>query len=150
MFLPLSKRPQSQVDEQKAKDMEKKMRTASFTFEDFLDQMEQVRKMGPLNDLLKMIPGANKMKGLKDVNIDEKAMGRVEAIIKSMTTKERQTPEVINASRRRRIATGSGTSVQEVNRLLKQFEEMRKMMKQFTKMNDKQKKKGGKMKFPFM
>lgn len=148
--LTLIEKAQSEVDEAKAKEMEKKMRTASFTFEDFLDQMAQLRKMGPINDLLKMIPGANKMKGLKDVNIDEKAMGRVEAIVRSMTIKERQSPEIINANRRRRIATGSGTSVQEVNRLLKQFDEMRKMMKQFTKMNDKAKKKGGKMKFPFM
>lgn len=147
--LSLIEKAQSQVDEEKAKEMEKKMRTASFTFEDFLYQMEQVRKMGPINDLLKMLPGANKMKGLKDVNIDEKAMGRVEAIIKSMTSKERQNPEIMNANRRRRIANGSGTSVQEVNRLLKQFEEMRKMMKQFTKMNDKARKKGGKFKFPF-
>jgi signal recognition particle subunit SRP54 len=148
--LTLIEKAQSEVDEAKAKEMEKKMRTASFTFEDFLDQMAQIRKMGPINDLLKMIPGANKMKGLKDVNIDEKAMGRVEAIVRSMTIKERQNPEIINANRRRRIANGSGTTVQEVNRLLKQFDEMRKMMKQFTKMNDKNKKKGGKFKFPFM
>lgn len=147
--LTLIEKAQAEVDAEKAKEMEKKLRTASFTFEDFLEQMAQVRKMGPLNDLIKMLPGANKIKGLKDVNIDEKAMDRIEAIVRSMTIKERQNPEIINASRRRRIAAGSGTTVQEVNRLLKQFEEMRKMMKQFTKMNDKARKKGGKMKFPF-
>lgn len=147
--LTLIEKAQMDVDADKAKELERKMRNADFTFEDFLEQMAQVRKMGPLDELLNMMPGMNKMKGLKDVKIDDGAIGRVEAIIRSMTTAEKQQPEIINSSRRKRIAKGSGTTVQEVNRLIKQFDDMRKMMKQFTKMTDKAKKKGG-FKFPFM
>ncbi len=145
--LTLIEKAQSNVDEAKAKELEHKMRTQSFTFDDFLEQLGQVRNMGPLDDLLKMLPGANKLKGLDNISIEEKQIGHVEAIIKSMTAQEKVNPEIINASRRRRIAKGSGTSIQEVNRLLKQFDEMKKMMKQMTNMQ-KGKKKG--FKLPFM
>lgn len=148
--LTLIEKAQIDVDEAKAKELERKMRTAEFTFEDFLEQMAQVRKMGPLDELLNMMPGMNKVKGLKDMKVDEGALNRVEAIVRSMTTEEKLHPEVINSSRRKRIAKGSGTTVQEVNRLIKQFDDMRKMMKQFTKMTDKAKKKGGGFKFPFL
>jgi signal recognition particle subunit SRP54 len=146
--LTLIEKAQASVDEEKAKELEQKFRTMSFTFDDFLDQLAQVRSMGPLDELLGMIPGANKMKGLKNVQVDEKQISHVEAIIKSMTKKEKVQPEIINASRKKRIAKGSGTSVQEVNRLLKQFEDMKKMMKQMSSMQ-KGKKKGG-FKLPFM
>ncbi len=145
--LTLIEKAQTNVDEAKAKELEQKFRTQTFTFDDFLEQLGQVRNMGPLDDLLKMLPGANKIKGLNNISIDEKQIGHVEAIIKSMTKKEKSNPEIINASRRKRIAKGSGTSIQEVNRLLKQFDEMKKMMKQMTNMQ-KGKKKG--FKLPFM
>ncbi|PLR69724.1 MULTISPECIES: signal recognition particle protein [Bacillaceae] len=146
--LTLIEKAQANVDADKAKELEQKMRTASFTFDDFLEQLGQVRNMGPLDELLGMIPGASKMKGLKNAQVDEKQIGSVEAIIRSMTKEEKQHPEIINSGRRKRIAKGSGTTVPEVNRLLKQFEDMKKMMKQMTSMS-KGKKKGG-MKFPFM
>lgn len=145
--LTLIEKAQAAVDEEKAKELEQKMRTMSFTFDDFLEQLGQVRKMGPLDEILKMLPGANKIKGLNNIQIDEKQIAHVEAIIRSMTKEEKANPEIINASRKKRIAKGSGTSVQEVNRLLKQFEEMKKMMKMMTTMT-KGKKKG--FKFPFM
>jgi signal recognition particle subunit SRP54 len=146
--LTLIEKAQANVDEEKAKELEKKMRTASFTFDDFLEQLGQVRNMGPLDELLKMMPGANKMKGLNNLKVDEKQISHVEAIIQSMTKEEKIHPELINANRRKRIAKGSGTSVPEVNRLLKQFEDMKKMMKQMTGMQPKGKKKGG-FKLPF-
>ncbi|MGR9050180.1 signal recognition particle protein [Halobacillus litoralis] len=146
-MLTLIEKAQTQVDEKQAKELESKMRNASFTFEDFLEQMEQVKNMGPLDEILNMIPGANKMKGLQNVSFDDKQIVHVEAIIQSMTKNERQDPSVMNASRKKRIAKGSGTSVSEVNRLLKQFEEMKKMMKQ---MSNTKGKKGKGMKFPFM
>jgi signal recognition particle subunit SRP54 len=146
--LTLIEKAQASVDEEKAKELEQKMRTMSFTFDDFLDQLAQVRSMGPLDEILGMLPGAGKMKGLKNLQVDEKQISHVEAIIKSMTKKEKVQPEIINAGRKKRIAKGSGTSVQEVNRLLKQFEDMKKMMKQMTNMQ-KGKKKGG-FKLPFM
>jgi signal recognition particle subunit SRP54 len=146
--LTLIEKAQANVDEDKAKELEKKMRTASFTLDDFLDQLGQVRKMGPLDEILKMMPGANKIKGMNNLQIDEKQISHVEAIIKSMTGTEKTHPEIINANRRKRIAKGSGTSIQEVNRLLKQFEDMKKMMKQMTGMQQKGKKKGG-FKLPF-
>jgi signal recognition particle subunit SRP54 len=146
--LTLIEKAQATVDEEKAKELEKKIRTASFTLDDFLEQLGQVRKMGPLDELLKMMPGANKIKGLNNLQIDEKQISHVEAIIKSMTKEEKIHPEIINASRRKRIAKGSGTTIQEVNRLLKQFEEMKKLMKQMTGMQQKGKRKGG-FKFPF-
>ncbi|WP_417900580.1 signal recognition particle protein [Bacillus haimaensis] len=147
--LTLIEKAQSNVDEEKAKELEQKLRTMSFTFDDFLEQLGQVRSMGPLDEILGMIPGANKMKGLKNVQVDEKQIGHVEAIIQSMTKAEKENPDLINASRKKRIARGSGRPVQEVNRLLKQFEEMKKMMKQMTNMQKGKGKKGG-FKFPFM
>lgn len=147
--LTLIEKAQANVDEEKAKELEQKMRSMSFTFDDFLEQLDQVRNMGPLDELINMIPGANKMKGLQNAQVDEKQLSHVEAIIQSMTKQEKSQPEIINAGRKKRIAKGSGTSVQEVNRLLKQFEEMKKMMKQMTNMQKGKKKKGG-FKFPFM
>lgn len=146
--LTLIEKAQANVDEEKAKELEKKMRTASFTLDDFLEQLGQVRNMGPLDELLKMMPGANKIKGLDNLQVDEKQISHVEAIIQSMTKAEKEHPEIINASRRKRIAKGSGRTVPEVNRLLKQFEDMKKMMKQMTGMQQKGKKKGG-FKLPF-
>ncbi|KAB2494722.1 signal recognition particle protein [Priestia endophytica] len=145
--LTLIEKAQVSVDEDKARELEQKLRTQSFTFDDFLEQLGQVRQMGPLDEILGMLPGANKMKGLKNVQVDDKQIGHIEAIIRSMTKLEKEQPEVINASRKKRIARGSGRSVQEVNRLLKQFDEMKKMMKQMTNMS-KGKKKG--FKLPFM
>lgn len=149
--LSLIEKAQETVDEEKAKEMERQMRQGEFTFDMFLDSMQQMRKLGPFEDILGMLPGMNKLKG--NLKIDEKQIARVEAIVKSMTKAERAKPELLNASRRRRIAAGSGTTIQEVNRFIKQFEEMKKMMKQFggmaQKMQKKQKKKGG-LGLPFM
>jgi signal recognition particle subunit SRP54 len=146
--LTLIEKAQASVDEEKAKDLEQKMRTASFTLDDFLEQLGQVRKLGPLDEILKMMPGANKIKGLSNVQVDEKQIAHVEAIIQSMTKAEKIQPEIINGNRKKRIAKGSGRSVTEINRLLKQFEDMKKMMKQMTSMQQKGKKKGG-FKLPF-
>lgn len=126
--LSLIEKAQTAFDEKKAVELEKKMRTASFTLDDFLDQMQQIKKMGPLNQVLGMIPGMDN-KALKDVDLDEKQFDRVAAIVQSMTRQERNNPGILNASRRQRIAKGSGTTVTEVNRLLKQFEDMKKLMK---------------------
>jgi signal recognition particle subunit SRP54 len=144
-MMSLIEKAQSNVDEEKAKELEEKFRTQSFTFDDFVEQLNQVKKMGPLEDIIKMLPGAGKIKGLENAKVDEKQMGRVEAIIYAMTPKEKTNPEVINSSRKKRIAKGSGTTIQEVNRLLKQFEDMKKMMKQMSGMQQKGKKK---MKMP--
>jgi signal recognition particle subunit SRP54 len=146
--LTLIEKAQANVDEEKAKELEQKMRTATFTLDDFLEQLGQVRNLGPLDELLKMMPGANKIKGLNNVQIEEKQIAHVEAIIRSMTKAEKDHPEILNSNRKKRIAKGSGRSVPEVNRLLKQFEDMKKMMKQMTGMQQKGKKKGG-FKFPF-
>lgn len=158
-MLSLIEKAQSSIDADKAKEMERKMRNAEFTFEDFLEQMDQVKKLGPLDQIMDMIPGMGKMKQMQDVKVDEKQMGRVEAIVHSMTTEEKQNPDLINHSRRKRIATGSGTTLADVNRLIKQFDEMRRMMKQFSSMMGpkgkgskmmKQLGKGGKgLRFPF-
>lgn len=145
--LTLIEKAQQTVDHEKAAELERKMRKMELTLDDFLDQLDQVKNMGPLDELINMMPGANKVKGLKDLKVDDKALGKVEAIVRSMTKEEKRKPEIINASRRKRIAIGSGTSVQDVNRLLKQFEDMKKMMKQMTQMTGKKKKK---FKFPFM
>ncbi|MCG7419874.1 signal recognition particle protein [Macrococcus epidermidis] len=142
--LSLIEKAQSQVDESKAKELEQKMRTSSFTFDDFLDQLEQVKALGPLDDLLKMIPGANKMKQVNQLNMNPKQIDHIQAIIRSMTKEERENPAIINVSRKKRIAKGSGRSLSEVNKLIKQFDEMKKMMKQFSGM-----KKGKKGKNPF-
>ncbi|ECP2183584.1 signal recognition particle protein [Listeria monocytogenes] len=130
--LSLIEKAQTDVDSEKMKAMEQKMKDNSMTLDDFLEQLQQVKQMGPLDELLKMMPGANKMKGLDNMNVDDKQLGHIEAIIKSMTKNEKDNPDIINASRRKRIARGSGRPVQEINRLLKQFGEMKKMMKQMT------------------
>ena len=122
------------------------MREQTFSLEDFLDQMRQLKKMGNLDQLIGMIPGAN-AGALKNAQVDEKQMAKTEAIILSMTKQERLHPDVINGSRRRRIANGSGTSVEDVNKLLKQFDQMKKMMKQFSGMG-KRRMPGG-FKLPF-
>ncbi|WP_018922580.1 signal recognition particle protein [Salsuginibacillus kocurii] len=147
--LSLIEKAQTNVDEERAKELEKKMRSADLTFDDFLEQLQQVRNMGPLDDLLQMMPGANKMKGLKNAQVDESQLTQVEAIVRSMTKQEKDDPSVINASRRRRIAQGSGTTVKDVNRLLKQFEDMKKMMKQMSSMQKGKGKKKGKQMNPF-
>src|SRR5699024_4296386 len=146
--LTLIEKAQTQVDEKQAKELEEKMRTMSFTFDDFLEQMSQVKSMGPLDELIAMIPGANKIKGLKNAQIEERQIAQVEAIIQSMTKEERQEPSIMNSSRKKRIAKGSGTNVSQVNRLLKQFDEMKKMMKRMTNMQKGKKGKG--FKLPFM
>jgi len=129
--LSLIEKAQEAFDEKDAERLEAKIRQNSFNLDDFLAQMQQMKKMGPLSQLVKMIPGIN-TKAIDDANIDEKKLDRVEAIIKSMTMKERENPSIIDASRKRRIAKGSGNQVSDVNLLLKQFEQMQKMMKQFT------------------
>jgi signal recognition particle subunit SRP54 len=125
--LTLVERAQEAVDQNTAMEMAEKLQKEQFTLEDFLQQLEQIKKMGPLEDLLKMIPGVGKQ--LKGLTVDEGALGRIQALIQSMTPRERRTPNIINGSRRKRIARGSGTSVQDVNKLLKQFRDMQKMMK---------------------
>jgi signal recognition particle subunit SRP54 len=128
----LVEKAQEAVDFEEAKKLEKKLRKQSFTFEDFLSQLKQLKKMGPLSNLMEMIPGMGKQ--LKGVKIDDSGLARIEAIINSMTLKERRQPEIINGSRRKRIALGSGSSVQEVNQLLKQFASMQKMIKNVSRM----------------
>ncbi len=127
------------IDENEAKDQAKKMKSGKFDLEDFLKTLNQIKKLGPLENILKMLPGARKM-GLNNISVDPKDMARVEAIILSMTPKERKNPDILKATHKKRIAMGSGTSVEEVNRLIKQFEEMKKMMKQMA---------NGNMKMPF-
>ena len=127
------------IDEKEAEKAAKKMQSGKFDLEDFLNQMKQIKKLGPLENLIKLIPGASKM-GLNNINIDPKQMAHIEAIILSMTPAERRNPDIIKASRKTRIAKGCGLSVQEVNKLLTQFDQMKKMMKQFT---------NGKLKMPF-
>ncbi|MES2766488.1 MAG: signal recognition particle protein [Bacteroidota bacterium] len=128
--LTLVEKAQSEFDEKDAKKLEEKIRKNEFTLDDFLDQLRTIKKMGSMRDLLGMIPGMDKQ--LRDVQVDDKAMLKVEAMILSMTKQERTRPGIINGSRRRRVAAGSGTTVQDVNRLLKQFEDMQKMMKSMT------------------
>ena len=123
----LVERAQEQFDEEEARRLQKKIQKNKFDFDDFLKQIEQIKKMGNLKDLAAMIPGVGK--ALRDVDIDDNAFKSLEAMIHSMTPKERQNPELLNTSRRMRIAKGSGTSIQEVNRFIKQFDQMRKMMK---------------------
>ena len=131
-----------QIDEQEANDLARKMKNADLTLEDFLAQMQQIKKMGPLSGILKMLPG---MSNIGDIDIPDDAMNKPEAIIRSMTPKERRHPEILNASRRRRIAAGSGTTVQDVNQLIRQFEEAKKQMKMV--MNQSRGKRG-RMRFP--
>ncbi|MGY0756666.1 signal recognition particle protein [Staphylococcus haemolyticus] len=130
--LSLIEKAQQDVDQEKAKDLEQKMRNSTFTLDDFLEQLDQVKNLGPLDDIMKMIPGMNKMKGMDKLNMDEKQIDHIKAIIQSMTPSERENPAVLNVSRKKRIAKGSGRSLQEVNRLMKQFNDMKKMMKQFS------------------
>jgi signal recognition particle subunit SRP54 len=126
--LSFIEKAEAQVDEDSAEELERRMRKGQFTFEDFLDQLKMMRKMGPLSSLLGMIPGMGAQ--LRNVKIDDRQLDRVEAIVLSMTQEERRRPELIKGSRRARIAKGSGTSVQEVNGLVKQFGQMQKVMKQ--------------------
>lgn len=129
--LSLIEKAQVAFDEKKAMELEKKLRTQQFTLDDFLDQLQQIKKMGPMNQILGMMPGISP-NALKDIQVDEKQMVYIEAIIQSMTKQERINPAIINASRRQRIAKGSGTSIQQVNQILKQFESIKKMMKMFS------------------
>lgn len=149
-MLTLIEKAQENFDAEQMAKMQKKIRSMEFTLDDFLDQLSHVKKLGPIDQILGMIPGLGGSKQLKNLQVDEKELVFVEAIIQSMTPQERRDPEkVLNGSRKKRIAKGSGTSVQEVNRLLKQFEQTKKMMKQFVDM-EKTMKKGGKMpKLPF-
>lgn len=148
--LSLVEKAQANIDKDKALEMERKIRQQEFTLEDFLEQMQQVKSMGPLEDLLGMIPGIGKNLKNMQVNVDEKEIAHIEAIIRSMTQAERHNPDMLNGSRKKRIARGSGTRVQDVNRLVKQFEESRKLMKQFSDMGRKTKKGGlPPLKFPF-
>jgi signal recognition particle subunit SRP54 len=134
--ISLVERAQQAYDEDEARRLNQQIRKNQFNFDDFLSQLQQIKKMGNLKDLVGMIPGVSSM--MKDVEIDDDAFKPVEAIIRSMTPKERANPDIIDSSRRRRIAAGSGTTIQEVNNLMKQFDGMRKMMKQMNQMNTKQ------------
>mgnify|MGYP001661204015 FL=1 len=145
--LSLIEKAQNQFDEKKAKELEEKIKAQSFDFNDFLDQMQQIKKMGPMQDILAMIPGVDS-KMLKQVNFDNKEFDKIEAIIKSMTKRERENPDIISISRRKRIAKGCGQDQVAVNKLLKQFKEMKVMMKNMGALQKKFGKKG-KMKMPF-
>lgn len=145
--LTLIEKAQENFDQKEAAKMQEKLRSQQFTLDDFLKSFEQVRSMGPISGLLDMMPGAGKLKGV-DMDIDEKQMGRTEAIIKSMTMDERVNPKILNASRRKRIAAGSGTTIQDVNQLISQYDQMRKLMKQFSGMGGK-KRRGMMGKLPF-
>lgn len=138
-ILSMVEKIEAEIDEKEAEKAAKKMMKGDFNLEDFLGQMKQIKKLGPLENIIKMLPGASKM-GLNNVNIDPKKLSHIEAIILSMTPYERRNPDILKASRKERIAKGSGTTVMEVNQLLKQFEEMKKMMKMF---------KNGNFKMPF-
>ena len=146
----LIEKAQAAIDEDQAKQMEEKMRKATFDFNDFLDQLEQINKMGGVNDLMSMIPGMSQKLG--NVEIDEDALTKPKAIIQSMTAEERSNPDLINVSRKQRIAKGCGLDIAEVNRFMKQFEQSRKMMKQMSNMmggkGSKKRRRGG-MRFPF-
>jgi signal recognition particle subunit SRP54 len=128
--MTLIEKAEREMDEDKAAELEQKIRKQQFTLDDFLDQMHQIRRMGPLTGLLKMIPGAGRELG--NLQVDEKELDRLQAIITSMTPEERANPAIINGSRRRRIAKGSGTTIQAVNQLVKQFGQMQKLMKQLS------------------
>jgi signal recognition particle subunit SRP54 len=131
----LVEKAQQNFDEEEAKKLNKKIRQNKFDFDDFLSQLDQIKKMGNLKDLMGMIPGMGK--ALKGLDIDDDSFKPIEAIIRSMTKEERANPELMNGSRRKRIADGSGTSIQEVNNLMKQFGDMRKMMKMMNKVGGK-------------
>lgn len=142
--LTLIEKAQANIDVEKAKELEKKIRSQQFTFDDFLEQLQQVKRMGSFDQIIDMIPGMNS-KRFKGLNVDDKQLVKIEAIINSMTREERRDPSIINGSRRKRIARGSGNKVQDVNRLLKQFNETKKLMKQFADINKGRKR----IKFPF-
>ena len=147
--LTLIEKAQKAFDEDKAMELQKKIKNKQFDFEDFLDQMEQMRNMGSMSDILKMIPGMNS-KALKGVNVDEKELDKIQAIIRSMTPAERKNDKLINGSRKKRIAAGSGTTARDVNKLLKQFKESKKMMQQMSNMKGMGKMfSGGGMNLPF-
>ncbi len=139
--LTLIEKAQSNIDEKKAAEMERKFRKAEFNFEDFLEQMQQIKSMGSLSDLMGMIPGMGAQ--MKNVQVDDGQLAKMEAMIYSMTLEERNNPDVINLSRKRRIAAGSGNQIQDVNRFIKQFEQSKKMMKQMSGMMGKKGKRGG-------
>ena len=143
--LTLIEKAEANFDEKKAAELERKLKKAEFSLNDFLEQMEQMKSMGDINDIIGMMPGAGKLSGM---SVDEKQLAHTKAIIQSMTMQERENPGVLNASRRKRIAKGSGTSVQEVNRLMNQFEQMKKMLKQFSG-GGKKRKFGMPGRFPF-
>jgi signal recognition particle subunit SRP54 len=130
-IVTLVEKAQQQISEEDARKVEEKLRKNEFTLDDFRDQLQQIKKMGSIKDLLGYIPGVNQA-ALREANIDDKSFNRVEAIITSMTVEERRYPQVLNGSRRERIAKGSGTSIQEINRLIKQFTEMQKMMRKLS------------------
>lgn len=147
-MLSLIEKAEGAFDQEQAKELERKIRTQDFTLEDFLGQMEQISKMGSLQDLMGMMPGMGQNPAMKNLEIDETQIGRVKAVIQSMTHDERVDPRILNASRRKRIAAGSGNTVADVNRLVKQFNMVKKMMKQFSGMEKG--KHRGMMKIPFM
>ena len=146
--LSLIEKAQEAFDEKKALELERKMRTQQFTLDDFLEQLHQLKSMGPLDQFLSMMPGLNN-KMLKNIEVDEKKMTHMEAIIKSMTKKEKADTSILNGSRRRRIASGSGTTIQEVNKLIKDFEEMKKIFKTIDEIGKRGGKKFGSLKLPF-
>lgn len=147
--MSLIEKAQANIDEEKARDMEQKLKKAQFGFDDYLESMNQVKKMGGISSILSMMPGMSaKMPDIESA-VDEKKMGRIEAIILSMTPKERSNPDILNPSRKKRIAKGAGVDISEVNRLVKQFEQTRKMMKQIPGMMGGKSGKRGKFKLPF-
>ncbi len=146
-ILTLIDKAQAEIDEDKAKELEKKIRKAEFDFNDWLEQMQQIKNMGGISDLLSMLPGVGSQ--LKDVEIDDNAFKGVEAIIYSMTKEERRNPNILNPSRKNRIARGAGVDISEVNRMVKQFEQSRKMMKQMSGMMSGKAGKRGRFKLPF-
>ena len=151
-ILSLIEKAELEVDQEKAKELTQKLKKAEFDFNDFLDQMNQIKKMGGMASIMSMMPGMPQIKG--DMDIDDSAMNRVEAIILSMTKEERANPSILNPSRKQRIARGAGVNIQEVNRIVKQFDQMRKMMKQLPGMMGGKRRGGlggmlGKFKMPF-
>ena len=147
-ILTLIEKAEAVVDEEKAKELEKKFKKAEFGFDDYLEQMQQIKKMGGLEDIISMIPGmGNQLKGAQMP--DEKVLGRTEAIIYSMTPEERSNPAIINVSRKNRIARGAGVDIAEVNRLMKQYEQSKKLMKQMSGMMGKKGGKKGRFRLPF-
>ena len=147
-ILTLIEKAQASIDEKKAQELEKKLREQQFTLEDFLDQLQQLKKMGSINDIVGMLPGVDVQKLSAAGALNEKELVKAEAIIQSMTPEERRNPSIINASRKKRIAMGSGTTIQDVNRLLKSFEQFRQMMKQMSNIEKAMKR--GRFKFPFL